>query len=56
MCADGDGTHLARGVDFGCVPLGLILEVDLVPDEIGFGLMQGDLRLHTTPVSAQYRG
>ena len=40
-----DGTHLARGVDPGCVPLGLVLEVDLVPDEIGFGFVQGDLRL-----------
>ena len=40
-----DEAHLARGIHPGCVPLGLVLEVDLIPDEVGLGLVQSDLRL-----------
>ena len=42
---DVDRAHLARGVDLGRVPLGLVLEVNLVAHEVGFGFMQRDLRL-----------
>ena len=38
-------TNLARGVDLGCVPFGLVLEVDLIPGEGGLSLREGDLRL-----------
>ena len=38
-------TDLARGVDFGRVPFGLVLEVDLISGEGNLGLREGDLRL-----------
>ena len=38
-------TNLARGVDLGCVPFGLVLQVDLISGEGGLSLREGDLRL-----------
>ena len=51
-----DGTHLARGVDLGRVPLGLVLEVDLVAHEVGLGFVQGDFRLVLRSVRSRRDG
>ena len=37
--------YLACGVHLGCVPLGLVLEVDLVPLELGLGFSECELSL-----------
>ena len=38
-------TYLAGGVHLRCVPLGLVLEVDLVPLELGLGFSECELSL-----------
>ena len=41
----GRGPYLARRVDLGCIPLGLVLEIDLESGEGRLGLCQGKLSL-----------
>ena len=43
--------YLARGVHFGRIPLGLVLEVDLKPLVIRLGLLQRQLNLQRRPRS-----
>ena len=38
-------TDLASWVHLGCIPLGLVLEVDLVPLELGLGFSECELSL-----------
>ena len=43
--AGGDVTDLARGVDLRRVPLGLVLQIDLVTGEGSLGLRESNLCL-----------
>ena len=45
--------YLAGGVHLGCVPLGFVLEVDLIALEVGLGFSKCKLRLSGYMVALQ---
>ena len=49
-------TDLANGVDLREVPLGLVLEVNLVPREVGLRLRERDLSLSKSSVQSRPPG